>query len=282
MAEAVIEREISEAPQQSAALLFYRENRGSIHAVASFVIVAVIWQVTASMASSLIIAPLQDIWASFLKLLNFPNVFDEKSGKLWLHFQTSFRAFAIGYAMAAVVGVVLGIAIAVNDYVREFLDPLISALYSTPTIALAPLFILIFGIDIPSKVAVVFLLVIFPIVINTATGIRTTDRVFIEAARSFCANRWQIFGKVLIPSALPFIVAGLRLGVGRGLVAVVVGELFGARAGLGFLILTSSQVFDTASLFVGVFILAGLGILSVVILQTIERRMAPWREFELK
>ena len=92
----------------------------------------------------------------------------------------------------------------------------------------------------------------------------------------------QIFTKVLIPSSLPFIVAGLRLGIGRGLVGVVVGELFGARAGLGFLILISSQVFDTASLFVGVFILAGLGILSVVVLQKVERKMAPWREFELK
>ena len=87
-------------------------------------------------------------------------------------------------------------------------------------------------------------------VINTATGIRSTDRVYLEAARSFCASRGQIFTKILIPSALPFIVAGLRLGIGRGLVGVVVGELFGARGGLGFLVLTSSQTFDTAGLWV--------------------------------
>jgi len=90
-------------------------------------------------------------------------------------------------------------------------DPWVSAVYATPTVALAPLFIFMFGIDAPSKMAVVFLLAIFPVVINTSTGIRSTDRIYIEAARSFCASRTQIFSKVLIPSALPFIVAGLRL-----------------------------------------------------------------------
>ncbi len=187
-----------------------------------------------------------------------------------------------GFLLAAAIGIVLGILIATSDTVHDFVDPWISALYSTPTVALAPLFIVIFGIDTPSKIAVVFLLAVFPIVINTATGIRATDNVYLEAARSFCASRNQIFTKVLIPSALPFIVAGLRLGIGRGLVGVVVGELFGARGGLGFLILTSSQVFDTAGLWVGVFVLAGTGILSVLLLQKLERRMAPWREFEFK
>src|SRR6185503_6057769 len=153
-----------------------------------------------------------------------------------------------GFAVAAVFGISLGIAIASSDAVRDFVDPWVSAVYATPTVALAPMFIFIFGIDAPSKMAVVFLLAVFPIVINTATGIRSTDQIYIEAARSFSASRAQIFAKVLIPSALPFIVAGLRLGIGRGLVGVVVGELFGARAGLGFLILTSSQTFDTAGL----------------------------------
>jgi NitT/TauT family transport system permease protein len=130
--------------------------------------------------------------------------------------------------------------------------------------------------------AVVFLLAVFPIVINTATGISSTDRVYIEAARSFCASKRQIFTKVLIPSALPFIVAGLRLGIGRGLVGVVVGEFIGARAGLGFLIFKSSQGFQIDAMWVGVFLLAGTGVLAVNLLQRVERRMAPWRQFELE
>ena len=144
------------------------------------------------------------------------------------------------------------------------------------------LFIFMFGIDAPSKMAVVFLLAIFPIVINTSTGMRSTDHVYIEAARSFCASRTQIFSKVLIPSALPFIVAGLRLGIGRGLVGVVIGEFIGARAGLGYLIFRSSQAFQIDAMWVGVFLLAGTGVVAVIVLQSVERRMAPWRQFELK
>ena len=144
------------------------------------------------------------------------------------------------------------------------------------------MFIFIFGIDAPSKMAVVFLLAVFPVIINTATGMRQTDHVYIEAARSFSANRRQIFMKVLIPSALPFIVAGLRLGIGRGLVGVVVGEFIGARAGLGYLIFRSSQGFEIDAMWVGVFLLAGTGVLAVIILQKVERRLAPWRQFQLK
>ncbi|MCC7105367.1 MAG: ABC transporter permease [Chloroflexi bacterium] len=274
MADVAIEREGLEAPRESALTRFYRDHISAIRAAISFLVVGIVWEITARQGNSLVIAPLSEIWASFVKLL--------LTGQLWRHFLASFQAFVWGFTLASIAGIVVGIAIATSEAVRDFVDPWISALYATPTIALAPLFILIFGIDIPSKVAVVFLLVLFPVIINTATGIRTTEKVFIEAAHSFGATRMQIFTKVLIPSSLPFIVAGLRLGIGRGLVGVVVGELFGARAGLGFLILISSQVFDTASLFVGVFILAGLGILSVVVLQKVERRMAPWREFELK
>jgi NitT/TauT family transport system permease protein len=144
------------------------------------------------------------------------------------------------------------------------------------------MFIFIFGIDTASKVAVVFLLAVFTIIINTATGIRSTDPVFIEAARSFTANRFQIFTKVLIPAALSFIVAGLRLGIGRGLVGVVVGEFIGARAGLGYMIFRSSQGFEIDSMWAGVFLLAGTGVLAVVVLQKVERRLAPWRQFQVK
>ena len=254
---------------------WYGENTSMVRAVISFLVVGIAWELAGRSGQwPLVLAPLSSIFASFWKMVS--------TGEIWKHVTTSSIEFLWGFALAAVVGIVLGIAIATSDVIRDFVDPWISALYSTPTVALAPLFIIIFGIDIPSKIAVVFLLAVFPVVINTATGIRTTDRVFLEVAHSYCASRSQVFTKVLIPSALPFIVAGLRLAIGRGLVGVVVGELFGARAGLGYMVLTSSQLFDTAGLWVGVFILAGTGILSVVLLQKVERRMAPWREFELK
>jgi ABC-type nitrate/sulfonate/bicarbonate transport system permease component len=247
-----------------------------VRAVISFVVVGIAWELAGRSGQwPLVVTPLSSIFASFWKMAFV-------TGELWKHVQTSSLEFLWGFLLASAVGIVLGIAIATSEVIRDFVDPWISALYSTPTVALAPLFIVVFGIDMPSKIAVVFLLAVFPVIINTATGIRTTERVYLEVAHSYCASRGQVFTKVLIPSALPFIVAGLRLGIGRGLVGVVVGELFGARAGLGFLVLTSSQLFDTAGLWVGVFILAGTGILSVVLLQKVERRMAPWREFELK
>jgi NitT/TauT family transport system permease protein len=131
-------------------------------------------------------------------------------------------------------------------------------------------------------VAVVFLSGVFPVLVNTTTGIQATDPKLIEVARSFGFKRLQIFWKVLLPSAVPFIIAGLRLGVSRSIVGVVVAELFGSRAGLGYLILTSEQVFDTASLFLGVLLLASSGVAAVELLKFIERKVAPWRQFDLK
>ncbi len=113
--------------------------------------------------------------------------------------------------------------------------------------------------------------------LNTTTGIISTDPKLLEAARAFCAQRNQIFTKVLLPSALPQIVTGLRLGVARGLTGVVVGELFGASAGLGFLILESGQTFDTATLFAAVLVLAGSGVFVIELFKILERHLAPWR-----
>jgi NitT/TauT family transport system permease protein len=180
--------------------------------------------------------------------------------------------------MAVVVGITIGLFMGASRRVRDYLDPLVSALYATPMIALAPLFILWFGIGVNSKIAVVFVLAVLPIVINTETGIRTVDPHLVETARAFSAGRAQIFRKVMLPAALPTIVTGLRLGVGRGLIGVVAGELFAAQAGLGYLVVASSQLFNPAGVFVGITALAGAGVLAMVLLRRVERKLAPWRE----
>jgi len=263
------------AQHESVATRFLRTHASTLRGLASLAVVAIVWEIAGRSGRwPLILAPISDIWAKFLQLAG--------SGELLRHIAVSLNEFLVGFALAAVVGILLGILIASSKAAKDFIDPWVSAVYATPTVALAPLFIFVFGIDAPSKMAVVFLLAVFPIVINTATGITSTDRIYIEAARSFSATRAQIFTKVLIPSALPFIVAGLRLGIGRGLVGVVVGEFIGARAGLGYLIFRSSQGFQIDAMWVGVFLLAGTGVLAVSVLQRVERRMAPWRQFELK
>lgn len=201
-----------------------------------------------------------------------------QSGELTRHMAISGLEFIIGYVIACVLGIVLGLWMASSKIAKQMLQPWVSGLYATPTVALAPLFILWFGIGIVSKVVVVALLVIFPVIINTEVGLRATSPQLVETVRAFGANRAQIFWKVSLPSALPFIFAGLKLGIGRGLIGVVVAELFGARAGLGQLISQSAETFNMPALFAGVTVLAVAGIALTSGFTWLERRLIPWRE----
>ena len=255
---------------------FYRRHLALCRGAASLLGGLVLWEVVARyvVKSSLIIVPPSHVAGAFAELL--------RKGELQAHVYASGLEFVVGFGLAAAVGIALGIGIGASDLARDVLDPWLSALYATPVVAFAPLFVVWLGIGPASKVAVAFLLAVLPIAINTAAGIRTTDQNLVDVARSFAASRRQIFLKILVPYALAFIIAGLRLGVGRAIIGVVVAEFFGTRAGLGYLILTSSQLFDTSVLFVAVVILAGVGVLSVVGLQKLERRLAPWREFAIR
>jgi NitT/TauT family transport system permease protein len=202
-------------------------------------------------------------------------------GKLWEtrlpnDMLLSGSEFLLGYLLATLGGIVLGLVMATSHRGKEALEPWMTGLYATPTIALAPLFILWMGIGIWSKVAVVFILVIFPVVLNTEAGLRTTSPQLIETARSFGATPRQIFWKVSLPSALPFIFAGLKIGIGRGLIGVVVAELFGSRAGLGQLISQSAETFNMPELFAGVVILALAGIAITSAFAAFEHRVVHW------
>jgi NitT/TauT family transport system permease protein len=199
-----------------------------------------------------------------------------KSGELWRHMSISGIEFLLGYVIASFMGILLGLAMARSDAAKKVLQPWISGLYATPTIALAPLFILWFGIGIWSKVLVVIFLVLFPVTINTEAGLRTTSLRLIEMLKSFGATSIQIFFKLSLPFATPFILAGLKLGIGRGLIGVVVAELFGSRAGLGRLISQSADAFNMPDLFAGVVILAVAGIVLTAGFGWLERTLVPW------
>src|SRR5215467_11825440 len=197
-------------------------------------------------------------------------------GQLGPHIAISAAEFAIGYALASLLGIAIGFVMASSELARKILQPWIAGLYATPTIALAPLFILWLGIGIWSKVLVVIFLVLFPVTINTEAGLRTTSERLIEMLRSFGASPRQIFFKVSLPSAMPFILAGLKLGIGRGLIGVVVAELFGSRAGLGRLIAQSADAFNMPDLFAGVIVLAAAGITLTAGFGWVENRLVPW------
>jgi len=198
------------------------------------------------------------------------------SGEMARHVAISGIEFVLGYIIASVIGIGLGFAMANSVTAKRALQPWISGLYATPTIALAPLFILWLGIGIWSKVLVVIFLVLFPVTINTEAGLRTTSERLIEMLRSFGATPRQIFFKVSLPSAMPFILAGLKLGIGRGLIGVVVAELFGSRAGLGRLISQSADAFNMPELFAGVVVLAFAGIVLTAGFTWLEGKLVPW------
>ncbi len=200
-----------------------------------------------------------------------------RSGTLLVHVGVSGEEFLVGYVLGCGAGILLGAAMAAWKPVDDLLAPWVFALNAAPIVALAPIVILWFGIGVASKVAVVIFLVIFTLSVNTEAGIRSTDQNLVTLARSFGATQRQIFLTVSLPWAVPFVVSGLRLGVGRALIGVVVGELFGARAGLGYLITDASQVFDMPTLFAAVIVLAGAGIVLTSLLRMLERRLAGWR-----
>jgi NitT/TauT family transport system permease protein len=201
-----------------------------------------------------------------------------RDGSLVYNGWVSFQELIIGFVLGVAIGIVVGAAMVQWRVVNDGLEIWISALYAAPMLALAPILIIWFGIGTASKVAVVFIMVVFPMIINTQAGLESVDRRLLLVARSFCANGWKTFMTVSLPSAAPFIVAGMRQGVGRGLVGVVVGELFGAKAGLGNIITTASSVFDMATLFVAVVVLALAGVLLTALLRAFELRLAAWRE----
>jgi ABC-type nitrate/sulfonate/bicarbonate transport system permease component len=189
----------------------------------------------------------------------------------------SGEEFVLGYLLAVGVGIPLGIAIGWYPKVSATLQPFVSGLYSTPKVALLPLMIIFLGIGLVSKVAIVFLQAVFQIIINTEAGVRSADESLLTAARSFGATDSQIFWTITLPSSVPFLLAGLRLAVGVGLIGVFVGELYGSTSGIGYLIVNAGSSFDTATVFVGTLIMTAFGIVATSLLRALENRFESWR-----
>jgi ABC-type nitrate/sulfonate/bicarbonate transport system permease component len=195
-----------------------------------------------------------------------------RTGSIWPDLTISMQGFAIGYALATLVAIPLGLAIGASSLVYRWANPWVNALYATPIVGLAPLFIIIFGFGLQAKVAVVIALCIFPILINTVSGARAVSTDHKELAVVYRASRLETFRRVLFPGSMPFILTGLRLAVGRGLIGVVVADLFGSSSGLGLNLQRSAQSFDTANIFAVTVLLAFLGIALTAIIEFFERR----------
>jgi NitT/TauT family transport system permease protein len=185
--------------------------------------------------------------------------------------------FIVGYIMAVIVGVLIGLLMGWFGKVRAALQPLVSALYSTPHVALIPLFVVWFGVGDQSKIAMVFTSAIFPVLINTLAGVQTTDRELLQMAHAFGASQAQLFRTVLLPAAVPFIMTGLRLAVGVGVILVVVGEMLAGTDGIGYVIQNAGQTFQIAQIFAGVVVVAVGSTIMMGLLRRLERRFDAWR-----
>lgn len=262
------------APKSAASLMFDKLNESGhsskFWAVVSVVFGLLLWEVLGRwVVNPLFLPPPSSIWPRFLELV--------ANGQLGNDIWTSSQEYLLGLLVAILVGTSVGIAMAASRIIRYLLDPWVAVLNATPTIALAPLFIVMLGLGIESKVVVVAMVMLFPILINTYAGFSNTDEDLVETARSYCASPRQIYAKVKFPMAVPYLIAGLRLASAHGLVGVVVAELFGARAGIGLLILNSAETFDSRALFVGIIILAITGVTITYSLMWAEKKIAGWR-----
>jgi NitT/TauT family transport system permease protein len=198
-------------------------------------------------------------------------------GQVWNDLWTSGQELVLGFVLAILVGLPLGMAIGWYRRVSYALDPFITFFNAIPRVSLTPLFIIWFGIGINSKLAVVFLGAVFAILINTAVGVRNLDPALVKAARSFGANDPQLFRTVVLPGSVPYILAGFRLGLAHALTGVVVAELVAAQAGIGLMMATAGATFQTSRVFVGLVIIAVTGVLITYGFSQVEKRFQSWK-----
>ncbi|HWG06223.1 MAG TPA: ABC transporter permease [Beijerinckiaceae bacterium] len=202
------------------------------------------------------------------------------SGELGVALASSLQTLVLAFVIAAVIGISLGLVIGRYRSVEAATDWLVNALYATPLVAIIPLVILWFGLGASAKLFIVTILAVFPILINTITGVRNVPQSLIDVGNAFAAREREIFVKIILPAALPYMMAGLRLGVGRAIIGMVVAEFFTAITGLGALIVKYGNQYDTASMFVPVFVLMLLGIGLTALLRRAEEWIAPWKIVE--
>lgn len=198
------------------------------------------------------------------------------SGELWDYLAPSLVVLAIGLSLAAVIGVLIGLVLARFWVLDVAFGVYITFLYSIPSVALVPLIVLWAGFATTSKVIILFLFAFFPMVINTYQGVKNVDHKLIEVGRSFRCSERQLWANIVLPSALPFIVTGLRLAVGRGLIGMVLADLYTAISGIGYLIVRTASTYEVNKMFVPIVTLGLLGVTLTACVRFVEVRVAPW------
>jgi NitT/TauT family transport system permease protein len=238
----------------------------------TLVVVLGAWEIAGKYVNPLFLSSPSAIAGAFIDLM--------ASGELPQAIASSLLSFFLGVTFAIAIGIGIGVAMGRIRMVEYILEPYVNALYSTPSIALIPLFILWFGVGLASKVIIIFTLSVFIVIINTFSGVKNLSQQVIDIGAAFGASERQIFWKVVLPAALPFIMTGLRLAVGRAVLAMIVAEFFTSIVGLGGMIVKYGNFFETAKMFVPIIVVSLLGVGFVELIKYTERKLAPWKETE--
>jgi ABC-type nitrate/sulfonate/bicarbonate transport system permease component len=252
-------------------LEFYSRHEKKILGTITVLLFLAVWEMAAAMrlVNPMFLSSPTRVWRAAVELA--------ETGELWMHMKVSGIEFLVGYFIAAVLGIPIGICLGWYRRFNFAFDPFVNALYAAPRVAFLPLIVIWLGIGFTSKLALVILSGIFPILMNSRDAVKTTPHSLLEAAESFQASQWQIFKTIVLPSAVPFIIAGLRLGAGRALIGVFVAELYVAQAGVGYMITQAGATFKTDIVLVGVIIFSLTGMITLELLSQLEKRFDKWR-----
>jgi ABC-type nitrate/sulfonate/bicarbonate transport system permease component len=237
--------------------------------LASVVVFFAAWEYFGRHMNPIFMVPPSSIFAAAVELA--------RDGTLWTAMQQSLYPFVTGLAITIVGGILIGIVMAQWPVLEYILDPFVNAFYAIPRIALIPLIILWVGLEFAGKVTILVSIAIFPVIVNTFAGIKDVRGSMLEVGQAYGATPSQIFFKIVLPAAVPFIMAGIRLSVGLAIIGIVVGEFFTAISGLGGMIVEYANAFATAKLFVPVIVIAIVGIVLTEIVVHLERYLSRWR-----
>ena len=247
------------------------DHLGLVRAV-SVVAVISLWEFFGRDVNPLFLSYPSAIARAFVQLLGAGQFLQQARGSL--------EVYLAGLAAALLVGIVVGLLMGRYRLMEYLLDPFVYALDATPRVALIPILLLWFGLGASAKIAVVFLSGVFPVLMNTFSGVRTVSAGLVEVGRAYGAREGKIFTKIIMPASLPFIMAGVRLAVGRALIGIITAEMFAAVTGLGALLVRYSSALATDKFFVPVIFLALLGVILTRAVEVLEKRFAPWKETE--
>lgn len=233
---------------------------------AAFVLAA--WYLAATTLGSLFLAPPHEIVSRLVQSV--------QSGEFLQYLGPTAYILAVGAGLGVAIGVPVGLLIGRVRWLYWVTEAPINIFYTTPLVALIPFILVIMGFNYSSKILIVFLFTVLPVVINTSTGVRTVDRDLVELTHSFCASEWTVWRDVLVPGSLPAIMTGLRIGLIHALVGAVLADFYAGASGFGYLIILYSNRFDIAGALGPVFVLAAAGATVAAVLKSAQRRLSPW------